>query len=209
MSRLKYDQIPIWENKQRIKDLQFFRDVYLLGLWGYTKLLESAATGKPFTAEECRSEINRRLPGVKEMVRLADISALRDWVTRKDDEAVQIDVLEQLWYLETLRLSYRAPSDVVEEAIGKYQADQFKSWVRTFNPFYWVGRLINWLIGEAFNVVALVGANPQTARNSPAGHIIFAIGTFLAWVATIGGFLIAALDFLGFKTPIRNYLHLP
>jgi hypothetical protein len=59
------------------------------------------------------------------MVKLADISALRDWVTiRKDDERVRIDVLEQLWYLEKLRLSYRAASDVVEEAIGKYQADQ-------------------------------------------------------------------------------------
>jgi hypothetical protein len=125
MSRLKYDKIPIWENKERIKDLQLFRDFYLLGLWGQTKLLVSEATGKPFTTEECRSEINRRLPAVKEMVKLADISALRDWVTiRKDDERVRIDVLEQLWYLEKLRLSYRAASDVVEEAIGKYQADQ-------------------------------------------------------------------------------------
>jgi hypothetical protein len=198
------------ENKRRIKHLQFFRDVYLMGLWGYTKLLISAATGKPFTAEECRSEINRRLPSVKEMVRLADISALRDWATvRKDDERVQIDVLEQLWYLEKLRLSYRAPSDLVEEAIGKYQADQFNSWVRTFNPFYWIGRLINLVIGELFNVVALVGANPETARNSSTGHIISVIGKFLGWLACIVAAVIAVLEFFGFETPIRHYFHLP
>jgi hypothetical protein len=157
-----------------------------MGMWGYTKLLKPG--GKPLTIDECRSEINRRLPGVKEMVRLANISALRDWITiRKDDEPVRVDVLEQLWYLEKLWVSYRAPSDVVEDAIGKYQTDQCQSWIRTFNPFYWFGRLVEWLIGEAFNVVALFGGNPQTARNSSIGRIVFAVGTFLAWGATVGG----------------------
>jgi hypothetical protein len=40
MNRLKYDKIPIWENKWRIKHLQFFRIVYLVGMWGYTELLK-------------------------------------------------------------------------------------------------------------------------------------------------------------------------
>jgi hypothetical protein len=97
----------------------------------------------------------------------------------------------------------------VEEAIGKYQADQRGSWVRTFCPLYWFGRLIDWLVGKAFNVVKLFGGNPQAARNSPVGHTVFAIGIFLGWSATIGGFVIAALDFLGFKTPVRQFLHLP
>jgi hypothetical protein len=81
MNRLKYDKVPIWENKWRIKHLQLFRNVYLVGMWGYTELLKPG--GKPLTIEECRSETNRRLPGVKEMVRLANISALRlrDWIT--------------------------------------------------------------------------------------------------------------------------------
>jgi hypothetical protein len=33
---------------RRPKDLQFFRDIYLLGLCGSTKLLGAAATGQPF-----------------------------------------------------------------------------------------------------------------------------------------------------------------
>jgi len=52
MSRLEWNKIAIWENKQRIKELQFFRDVYLLGLWGYMGMLISEASGKPFTPEE-------------------------------------------------------------------------------------------------------------------------------------------------------------
>jgi hypothetical protein len=210
MGRLKYDKIPIWENKDRIKYLTFFRDLWLEGTFAADQVLVSPATGKPFRQEERRSELNRRIPAVKEMVALADIPTLRDWVTiRKDDELVRVDILEQFWYTDKLRLSYRAPSDVVDEAIGKYQTDQRASWVRTFNPLYWLGRLIDWLIGKAFNVVSLFGGNPRAARNSPVGRTVFAIGTFLAWFATMGGFTIAALDFLGFKTPVRQFLHLP
>jgi hypothetical protein len=138
------------------------------------------------------------------MVRLADISALRDWVTvTKDDELVNVDVLDLLWYLEKLRLSYRAPSDVVDEAIGKYQADRFKSWVRTFNPLYWFGRLIDWLIGEAFNIVRLFGRNPETARRSPTGRKIFAIGQFIVWAFGLAAAVVTVLEF----PPIRNFFH--
>jgi hypothetical protein len=108
-------------------------------------------------------EINHRIPAVKEMVALADISALRDWIPyRKEDPPVRVDILEQLWYTDKLRLNVRAPSDVVEEAIGKYQSDQAASWRRTFNPFYLIGRLINFLVEKTFNVVTLFGVNRRS-----------------------------------------------
>jgi hypothetical protein len=208
--RLEHNKIPIWENKRRIKELQFFREIYLLGVFGTTQLLTSAATGKPFTAEECRSEINRRLPAVKEMVRLAGISALRDWPTiRKDDSPARVDVLEQIWYVEKLRLSFRAPSDVVDEAIGVYQADQSYSWIRTCNPFFWLGRLIDWLVGGAFNVVALFGGNPQAARNSPTGRFIFGVGKIICGLIFLLAATCTVIEFLGFQTPVRHFLHLP
>ena len=82
------------------------------------------------------------------MVWLAGISALRDWVTiGKDDERVRVDVLEQLWYLEKSRLSFRAASDVVEEAIVVYYADQTRSRIRTYQSVFLGGsadRLAGW-----------------------------------------------------------------
>jgi hypothetical protein len=210
MSRLKYDKISIWENKKRIKDLTFFRDLWLEGLFNAPHVLISPATGRPFSAEERRTELNQRSPAVREMVALADISALRDWRTfRKDDPPVRVDVLEQFWYIEKLRLSARALSDVVDEAIGKYLADQRGSWVRIFNPFHWFGRMIDWIVWGAFNVVALFGGNPQAARSSQTGHIVEAIGKLLLWFSTVGAFVIALMEFLGLQTPIRHFFHLP
>ena len=99
------------------------------------------------------------------MVALAGIQTVRDWMTvGKKTEPVRVDILEQFWHVDRLWLSLQAPSDVVDEAIGKYQADQLKSWVRTFCPLYWLGLSIDWLVGEAFNVVTLFGGNPEIPK---------------------------------------------
>jgi len=94
MSRLRYDKIPIWENKQRIKDLKFWRDLWLEGTFVGGKLVVSPTTGKPFSSEERRAELNRRIRAVKEMVSLAKIPTVRDWMTvRKDPTPVRVDIL--------------------------------------------------------------------------------------------------------------------
>ena len=210
MSRLRFDKIPIWENKQRIKDLTFWRDLWLEGMFQAINVLISPPTGKPFTSEERLTELNRRIPAVREMVKLAEIPTTRDWITsRKDDPPVRVDILEQFWYVEKLRISARAPSDVVDEAIGKYQSDQRQSWVRTFNPFYWLALFIDWLIGEAFNVVTIFGGTPQNARNSALGRKIIAAARFIGWLIAVAAAVCTILEFLGFQTPIRNYLHMP
>jgi hypothetical protein len=208
MSRLKYDKIPIWENKRRIKELTFWRDLWLT--FASNRPLVSPKTGQPFSFEERRGELNRRIPAVREMVTLAEVHAVRDWMTvGKQTKTLRVDILEQFWYVERLWLSFQAPSDVVDEAIGKYQSDQRRSWIRTFNPFYWISRLIDWLISEAFNVVKIFGGNPETARASQLGRVINAFGQFIAWIAGIVVAIVTVLWFLGFDKPIRNYLHLP
>ena len=94
MSRLKYDRISIWENKRRIKDLTFWRDLWLEGLFQADKTLISQVTQKPFTPGERRTELNRRIPEVREIVALANIETIRDWRTiRKDDEPIRVDIL--------------------------------------------------------------------------------------------------------------------
>jgi hypothetical protein len=47
MNWLKYDKIPIWENRKRIKDLTLFRDLWLHGLLNAPHVLISPVTGRP------------------------------------------------------------------------------------------------------------------------------------------------------------------
>jgi hypothetical protein len=103
----------------------------------------------------------------------------------------------------------RAPSDVVEEAIGKYEADQRRSLGRTRNPLYWIGRGIDRLVSEAFNVVKIFGGNPETARRSRVGRVIVTSGQFIGWIAGIIVAIVTVLVFLGLDKQIRNHFGLP
>ena len=115
--------------------------------------------------------------------------------------------MEQLWYVEKLGVSYRAPSDVVEEAIGKYQTNQVKSWIRTFNPLHWLGVLIDWLVGKAFSVVKLFGGDPQTARNSRIGRSISVAGKFIAGCIFLAAAACTVLQFLGYQSLFQHFLY--
>jgi hypothetical protein len=210
-NRLKYSQIPIWENKRRIITLALFRDLYLDTVMfpPGNRIPISPRTGQPFKLEERRSEINYRKPAIQEMVALAEIVARRRWPTRRKDlEPVDLDVLDQLWYLETFRVSGRAPIDVVEEAIGVYRDDQQRSWIRTFNPIFWLTRLINGLSDSTFEIVTIFGGDPHKARHSAFGRLVNSIERIGLWVAAVLTAILTVLSFLGFETPIRRLLHL-
>jgi len=67
-------------------------------------------------------------------------------------------------------------------ADANFSSEPTPNWVRTFCLIYWIARLIDWLVGEAFNVVTLFGGNPENAGSSPAGRKIFAAAQFVGWL---------------------------
>jgi hypothetical protein len=207
---LEYAKIPIWENKRRIKALKAFGDLYKDTLRFPPRVpLAGSTTGQPpMTSEERHSEINRRKPTALKIVALAQIRSFRATLN-KDGKTIDIDVLARLWDLERHGISTKLPVDVVEEAIGVYHDDQVKSLVRTLNPFFWLGRLIDWIADGIFNgIVALFGGNPNDARSSNFGRMFTKLERLTLWTATVVGAVIAVLEFLGFQTPIRHILHL-
>jgi hypothetical protein len=196
--QIEYAKIPIWENKRRIKALSVCRDLYIDRL-----------TNHPGCH---RRDINQQIPAVREMVDLAGIAAERSWPTMRDgypSTPEDIDVLAEIWDLNLYHVNQNAPIDVIDNAIGVYRKDQAKSWFRTFWPFFWLGRLIDWVAHWTFNVVALFGADPHEARSSHFGRVITALERLTLWTATVVGAAIAVLEFLGFETPIRHFLNLP
>jgi hypothetical protein len=169
------------------------------------RIAASPRTDQPFSLEERRSEINYRKPTVQEMVTLSGIVARRSWPTRRQDLApVDIDVLDQLWYLETFRVSARAPVDVIEEAIGVYRDDQLKSWFRTFNPFFWLVRLIDWLTDLVFAIVQRFHPGLQEGRKPLLRRFVeLCIG-----IAALAASICTILWFLGFQTAVQHLFHL-
>jgi hypothetical protein len=201
----EFAKIPIWENKRRIKALTAFADLYKDTLKSTAKpqIAESATARPIITPEQRRSELNRRKPAIMKTVALAGIRSFRATV-KPNGAPIDIDIIDHLWELQTNLLSSILLVDVLEEAIGVYCDDQVKSWTRTLNPFFWLGRLIDWVADLVFNVVALFGASPDQARASILGRLIIAVERLILWLAAI----VTVLEFLGFQTPIRHLLRL-
>ena len=191
--QVEFAKIPIWENQRRIK-----------ALWGFRNLYIDRIKRPPGN----RSEINQQKPAIQKMVALAGIEAYRA-TRRTEGGTIDIDALADLFELEIHRVRPTLPVDVIEEAIGVYRDDQAKSWFRTFWPFFWLARLVDWMADRFFNLlVALVGADPNKAKSSSFGRVFTALKELTLWVATVVATIVAVLEFLGYETSIRRFLHL-
>jgi hypothetical protein len=193
--RLKIDQIPIWENEHRVEYLILFRDLVYdrnpaIGMQLRAPL--SPSTGQPLDPEQRRIEINERRSTAKRMIALAGIKTRRVCVFRRGEPEPppsEINVMDQLWDLEWLGISFRQPTETIEEAIGAYKYDQKKARGRTRNPFFWAARILEWIAELPFGLISLFGFNQQKAVDSKTGQTvrgIFQLGIFGALVLAFG-----------------------
>jgi hypothetical protein len=175
--RLEYSKIPISENKLRVEYLTLLRNLILDAIvfsGGAEPVVAlSPTTGQPLNQEQRRTEINERKPLALQMIRLAGIKTQRDCATRLKEitSSRNLDVIEQLWSLESFGVSFREPIDVIEEAIGKYKRDQKKALGRTRNPVFWILRIVGWIAGVPFWLISLLGFSREKAEESQSGQL--------------------------------------
>jgi hypothetical protein len=221
--RLKYEKIPIWENKRRIEYLTLFRDlVYDRNPAIGTQLRAplSPSTGQPLDSEQRRIEINERRSMAQRMIALAGIKTRRLCARRRGEPEpppLEVDVIDQLWDLETLGVSFRQPAETIEEAIGVYKHDQDKAQRRTRNPFFWAARILEWIAELPFGLISLFGFNQQKAVDSKTGQAvrgIFQLGILGAlllafgWLVQLLSNSFDLLNNLGWKDTVLHWLKL-
>ncbi|MDP9351314.1 MAG: hypothetical protein M3P51_07220 [Chloroflexota bacterium] len=79
--------------------------------------------------------------------------------------------------------------DHLDRAIGAYESRLPTLRRKLYNPFYWLGLLVLWVIRLPFAFFQALGLNARPVETSPAGPVIK-----LAWIATLGTI---ALNLLG------------
>jgi hypothetical protein len=177
--RLEYSKIPISENKLRVEYLTLIRNLILDAIvfsGGAEPLVAlSLTTGQPLNQEQRRTEINERKPLALQMIRLAGIKTQRDCATRLKGitSSRNLDVIEQLWSLESFGVSFREPIDVIEEAIGKYKRDQKKARWRAWCPIFWIIWIIEWIAEFPVWLFSLVfHVDQEKAARSGLGRFV-------------------------------------
>jgi len=202
-------QIPIWENRRRVKVLERFKG-WLNHFCALVHDPQEGATSP--RAMELRQSIEQQKPAAISMIHSAGIStditpgqhALLANRGKIYEVSEELDLLEDFFWLETPGLQREAIS-LPDRAIGVYEEGKSAAWMRTFNPLFWLARVIDGLAESSFKMVALFGRNPQKDRRTRAGRLIAGIEKLLLWAAALA----AILEFLGFRTGVRHLLNLP
>jgi hypothetical protein len=198
-----FNNIPIWENKRRLKLLKEFRGLVVTYFENskYNWMAEGMIE-KPL-AKETREQINRNINQIYPVVLLADVSPMIQWTPPPaiGGYIQNIDTLINIFNLHNYQLSHDEVLGYLDRAIGAYEADQLSSWVRTCNPFWWFNQLLIWVTHLPFKFLDEIGFDGGKAEKAPLGKAVRGI---LYLVPVIAAFL-TILNLMGWLETFKGF----
>lgn len=148
-----YDKLTIIRNRHRVRELRQFRDL----VEAYFEGSEYATDNLPVDwegARRARSHINQMLPSVMQIVHSARLDAPVTGGGDPGPAVADVKVLRNIFNARYTEGAEQEILDVIDMAIGVYNANRFSALVRTVNPFHYT-----------FTALAYIGRIP--------GRVIF------------------------------------
>jgi len=191
-----YTQIPIWENMNRVESLLKFRQMVIEyfnnlehGSW-----LSSSVTEKE-RAKQLRPKINSVLDNVYQIIIAAGIRPVLYYSPPPAISGIagDIDLFYNMFHLHRFEISPNELLDFIDRAIGKYNNDRRNSLLRTFNPFFWLNLLFEYIAGLPLKLIGMIiksfGFDQSRLEKSIIGKtikgIFYLITIFAAFLTVI------------------------
>lgn len=158
---IPYDRVTILRNRARVRDLRVFRDL----VEAYFDAAGSAED-RPAAwedAREVRSRINRLLPRIIEIVHAAGLDTpapttdLRPLVT-------DVSILRNIFSDRSVAGTEQEILDLVDMALGVYEATRATAFFRTVNPLHYAVRLLAYVAGVPRRVLIAFGLWPERSH---------------------------------------------
>jgi hypothetical protein len=138
---IPYDKLTIVRNRHRARELRRFRDA----LETYFERAEYVAPEMPVDwdgVRAVRAEINQMLPRVLQVVHAAGLDARTADTSDPGPSVADVRILRNIFAARYSEGRDQAILDVIDMAIGVYEASRFDAMVRTVNPFHYAGSLL-------------------------------------------------------------------
>lgn len=157
-------------------------------------------------ARSIRSNLNQNLPYIEDIVNGADVTT---YITYTPPPIVggyrqNINLVANIFHLHQFEIEPTYLLDVVDRAIGVYKSDQKKSLVRTFNPFFWVGILLDLVVSIPFTLLGKAGLNTKAIEESILGKI----SKFILYIVSLIAGIITIAQPLGWLDRLKNFITL-
>lgn len=148
---IPYEKLTIVRNRHRVRDLRLFREL----VEAYFEGAEFASDNLPVDwegARKARSKINQMLPRVMQIAHAARLDAPLATNTGPCPPVADVEILRNIFDARYADGGEQEILDVIDMAIGVYDASRSNAFVRTVNPFHY-----------AFAALAFVATIPRRA----------------------------------------------
>jgi hypothetical protein len=169
-----YNRIPVWENKRRVRLLQTFRDLVIKH---DGELHHDSTFGEIAETDESlptRQAINLILDGVDKAIDYAGVATTLTWTPPPmvGGYVQQVPVITNLFHLHDFHIPIQQVLDFVDRASGIYTDDQAAAWVRTCNPFFWLGVVFDYLATAPFRLARRIGFTTRRLRTQRSDGLL-------------------------------------
>ncbi|HUV04767.1 MAG TPA: hypothetical protein VMX94_06635 [Armatimonadota bacterium] len=203
----KLNNLNGFQAKKRLNDLLLFRQLFVD--YTYHLLPPDHPFGDPGLTpqgQEIKAKMDKMLHGVIESMYLAGTYVIVDYTAPPVAGRTRhtIDLMRNIDHLHNYDIDPRQVVSVIDETIGVFQRDVTSAWLRTFWPFFWIHKIIAWLIAYPFRLwsEAMGGKASGSGASCLQGVATF-LGTLLGDVVII----LSILKELDFLEPVKHYLH--
>ncbi len=156
------------------------------------------------TAKKARYDLNRLRDEIHSIILNSEVDPSFSWTlsaaTGGDD--TEIDLIEDLFNLDQFDIGPNNALGIIDKAIGQYDSNRKSAFIRTLNPFFYIGVALDTISDLPFIVIGLFGLKRERIRTSAIGRPIKAI----LYLTTAIAALLAILHFSGFLEPAGRYI---
>lgn len=201
---LPHKKIPIWINASRLKKLKVFRNEVVhyfnnsrLDMIGEERIEQERA-------KQSRITLNKMMREIFEIIAAAEVIPVLRWTPPAmiGGYVQNIDVIGNLFNLDRYEISPNVVIDYLDRTIGIYESNTTGSVLRTFNPFYYVGLIFDYLVELPFIFIGKIGLNREKAESSLIGKLVKAS----LYLVTVTASLLTILELLDYLDPVKKFI---
>ena len=155
-------------------------------------------------AKDAKRDLNRLRDEIHSIILNSEMDPSFSWTrpAAAGGNDTEIDLIENLFNLDQFDIGPSNVLGIIDKTIGQHDSNRKSAFIRTLNPFFYIGVALDTISDLPFIFVGLFGFNRKKIRTSAIGRPIKAI----LYLTTIIAALLAILHFSGFLEPTSQYI---
>ena len=114
----------------------------------------------------------------------------------------KVDLVYNIFNLEDFLLDANSTIDVIDRSIGIYESNVKWARIKIFNPFFYIGLVLDFISRLPFIALGKLGLNRQMMEVSVVGRLVKSVLYLIQVIAA----LIAIYQFWDYWTPVKNFV---